>query len=45
LLLTLAPATPKISWIDGDTKSVEAPGAKYYEKDLKDDAVYTEVKN
>ncbi|MGF7028022.1 MULTISPECIES: hypothetical protein [Sphingobacterium] len=34
----------KISWIDGDTKSVEAPGAKYYEKDLKDDAVYTEVK-
>ncbi len=34
----------KISWIDGDTKSVEAPGAKYYEKDLKDDAVYAEVK-
>ncbi|GAA4184986.1 MULTISPECIES: hypothetical protein [Sphingobacterium] len=34
----------KISWIDGNTKSEEAPGAKYYEKDLKDDAVYAEVK-
>ncbi|MDO7744306.1 MAG: hypothetical protein MUP99_11045 [Pedobacter sp.] len=34
----------KISWISGDVKSAEAPGAKYYEKDLKDDAVYAEVK-
>ncbi|SHG02086.1 hypothetical protein [Pedobacter caeni] len=35
----------KISWIDGDVKSVEAPGAKYYEKELKDDAVYAQVKS
>jgi len=35
----------KISWMDGDVKSAEAPGAKYYEKDLKDDAVYAQVKS
>ena len=34
----------KISWMDGTVKSAEAPGAKYYEKDLKDAAVYTQVK-
>ncbi|MCZ4245787.1 hypothetical protein [Pedobacter punctiformis] len=34
----------KISWMDGDVKSAEAPGAKYYEKNLKDDAVYSVVK-
>jgi len=34
----------KISWIDGDVKSAEAPGAKYYEKDLKDNIVYDQVK-
>ncbi|QIL42437.1 hypothetical protein G7074_26150 [Pedobacter sp. HDW13] len=35
----------KISWMDGDVKSSEAPGAKYYEKNLKDDAVYDLVKS
>lgn len=35
----------KISWMDGDIKSAEAPGAKYYEKNLKDDAVYNDVKS
>lgn len=35
----------KVSWMDGDIKSFEAPGAKYYEKNLKDDAVYDEVKS
>jgi len=34
----------KISWIEDDVKSAEAPGAKYYEKDLKDENVYTVVK-
>lgn len=35
----------KISWMNGSaTMSLEAPGAKYFEKDMKDDAVYTEVK-
>jgi len=34
----------KISWMDGEVKSAEAPGAKYYEKDLKDAAVYDQVK-
>lgn len=35
----------KISWYEGpNLKSLEAPGAKYYEKDLKDEAVYQEVK-
>lgn len=34
----------KISWVSGETKSLEAPGAKYYEKNLKDEDVYTEVK-
>nr|WP_199157744.1 hypothetical protein [Pedobacter sp. ASV2] len=35
----------KVSWMDGDIKSAEAPGAKYYEKNLKDDAVYNVVKS
>lgn len=35
----------KVSWMDGDVKSAEAPGAKYYEKNLKDDAVYNVVKS
>ncbi|PYF72477.1 hypothetical protein [Pedobacter nutrimenti] len=34
----------KISWMDGEVKSAEAPGAKYYEKDLKDQLVYDLVK-
>ncbi|AOM75908.1 hypothetical protein [Pedobacter steynii] len=35
----------KISWIDGEVRSAEGPGAKYYEKDQKDDAVYAQVKS
>ncbi|RAJ77430.1 hypothetical protein CLV59_107197 [Chitinophaga dinghuensis] len=35
----------KISWMEGNTiKSLEGPGAKYYEKDMKDDAVYASIK-
>lgn len=35
----------KISWMNGSAiMSLEAPGAKYFEKDMKDDAVYAEVK-
>ena len=35
----------KISWIDGNNiKALEAPGAKYFEKDVKDEAVYADVK-
>jgi len=36
----------KISWMDasGNVQALETPGAKYYEKGLKDDAVYGEVK-
>ncbi|MEN5088653.1 hypothetical protein ABE426_19470 [Sphingobacterium faecium] len=35
----------KISWVAGQTNSLEAPGAKYYEKNLKDEDVYNEVKS
>ncbi|RAJ08697.1 Ppx/GppA phosphatase family protein [Chitinophaga skermanii] len=36
----------KISWMEGENvKSVEGPGAKYYEKDLKDEAVYATIKS
>jgi hypothetical protein len=35
----------KISWMTGTSVSAqEAPGAKYFEKDMKDDVVYNEVK-
>lgn len=35
----------KISWYKGnDIKAVEAPGAKYYEKELKDEDAYNAVK-
>lgn len=35
----------KISWMNGaNTSSLEAPGAKYFEKDIKDEAVYADVK-
>jgi hypothetical protein len=35
----------KIAWMNGSSISTqETPGAKYYEKDMKDDAVYNEVK-
>ncbi len=36
----------KIAWMNGSSiTAIEAPGAKYYEKDMKDDAVYNEVKS
>jgi hypothetical protein len=36
----------KISWLEGSSiKALEAPGAKYFEKEMKDDLVYAEVKN
>ncbi len=36
----------KISWMNGNNiTAVEAPGSKYYEKDMKDENVYAEVKN
>lgn len=35
----------KISWMNGNSVSaVDAPGSKYYEKDMKDELVYAEVK-
>ncbi|WP_018630327.1 hypothetical protein [Niabella aurantiaca] len=36
----------KISWVGtgGAVQALETPGAKYYEKGLKDDAIYNEVK-
>ncbi|MCW3465883.1 hypothetical protein [Chitinophaga nivalis] len=35
----------KISWMEGNSiKSLEGPGAKYYEKEMKDDAVYAQIK-
>lgn len=35
----------KISWVNGTgTSAVETPGAKYFEKDMKDEDVYTTVK-
>lgn len=36
----------KISWMEGDViKSLEGPGAKYYEKEQKDDAIYAQIKS
>jgi len=36
----------KISWISGNgTTAVETPGAKYYEKELKDEDVFDQVKS
>ncbi|MCX2452120.1 hypothetical protein OQX61_12680 [Pedobacter sp. PLR] len=35
----------KICWIDKSVKFEEAPGSKYYEKDMQDPAVYKKVKN
>lgn len=35
----------KISWMEGGSiKSIEGPGAKYYEKDGKDEVVYAQIK-
>ncbi|SEW51804.1 hypothetical protein [Chitinophaga arvensicola] len=35
----------KISWMENGTiKSVEGPGAKYYEKEIKDEVVYTQIR-
>ena len=35
----------KISWMNAaNVMAVEAPGSKYYEKEIQDDVIYTEVK-
>lgn len=35
----------KISWMNGNAvMAIEAPGSKYYEKDIQDDVIYNEVK-
>ncbi len=44
-LVDIGSGNTKISWQeDGNLKSLEASGAKYYDKGTTDDAVYTEVK-
>jgi hypothetical protein len=42
----LGSGNTKISWMNGSSiKAIEAPGAKYYANDAKDEDVYNEVKN
>jgi hypothetical protein len=44
-LTDIGSGNTKISWMNGDNISaLEAPGAKYFEKDLKDEDVYAAVK-
>ncbi len=45
-MVDIGSGNTKVSWDEGGgLKSLELPGAKYYEKDRQDDDVYTEVKN
>lgn len=45
-LVDIGSGNTKISWLQGDNlKSVEAPGAKYYEKGMSNEDVYAEVKS
>jgi hypothetical protein len=45
-MVDIGSGNTKISWEEnGNLKSMELPGAKYYEKGTADDAVYNEVKN
>jgi hypothetical protein len=45
-MVDIGSGNTKISWEENGTlKSMELPGAKYYEKGTSDDAVYNEVKN
>jgi hypothetical protein len=44
-MIDIGSGNTKISWDEGGTlKTMELPGAKYYEKGTSDDAVYNEVK-
>ncbi|MDQ3844309.1 MAG: hypothetical protein M3342_09890 [Bacteroidota bacterium] len=44
-LVDIGSGNTKISWEEGNSlRSLEAPGAKYYEKERPDEAVYNEVK-
>jgi hypothetical protein len=44
-LIDIGSGNTKISWDEGGSlKSMELPGAKYYEKNINDETVYTEVK-
>jgi hypothetical protein len=45
-MVDIGSGNTKVSWDEsGSLKSLELPGAKYYEKDRQDDDVYNEVKN
>jgi hypothetical protein len=45
-MVDIGSGNTKISWDEsGSLKALELPGAKYYEKEKKDDDVYNEVKN
>lgn len=45
-LIDIGSGNTKISWNEnGSLKSIELPGAKYYEKGTSDDQVYNEVKS
>lgn len=45
-MVDIGSGNTKISWEEGGSlKALELPGAKYYEKETKDDDVYNEVKN
>jgi hypothetical protein len=45
-LVDIGSGNTKVSWEEGGSlKSLELPGAKYYEKNTADDAVYNEVKS
>ena len=44
-MVDIGSGNTKISWEEGGTlKTIELPGAKYYEKGTSDEAVYNEVK-
>ncbi|HVG41409.1 MAG TPA: hypothetical protein VM888_07335 [Chitinophagaceae bacterium] len=45
-MIDIGSGNTKVSWDEGGSlKTMELPGAKYYEKGTSDDAVYNEVKN
>ena len=45
-LVDIGSGNTKVSWQDGDNlKSLEMPGAKYYENNMSDDDVYKQVKD
>jgi hypothetical protein len=45
-MVDIGSGNTKVSWMEGGTvRTMELPGAKYYEKGTADDQVYNEVKN